>query len=119
MSRALKRMYNRVDSGGVGGQKQRVAIARAVYNPDAEIYLLDDPLSALDPEVANKIFSAVVTGLLQEKTVVLVTHGLNFCSRADQIVFLHAGKIVQHGTSVLPPSYIRLTDYEVYSYKSY
>ena len=56
-----------------GGQKARISLARAVYS-DADIYLLDDPLSAVDPEVANAIFKDCVTGILADKIVILVTH---------------------------------------------
>ena len=80
-----------------GGQKQRVAIARAVYS-DASVFLFDDPLSAVDPEVANHIFSSVIEGMLKDKTVLLVTHALNFCPRADQIIFIDGGDIVACGT---------------------
>ena len=53
--------------------ESRVALARAVYQ-DKDIYLLDDPLSAVDPKVASKIFSNCINGLLKDKTRVLVTH---------------------------------------------
>ena len=56
-----------------GGQKARISLARAVYS-NADIYLLDDPLSAVDPEVANKIFHQCISGYLKDKIVVLVTH---------------------------------------------
>ena len=56
-----------------GGQKARISLARAVY-ADADIYLLDDPLSAVDPEVANAIFNECICGVLREKVVILVTH---------------------------------------------
>ena len=56
-----------------GGQKARISLARAIYQ-DADIYLLDDPLSAVDPEVANKIFENAILGALANKCVVLVTH---------------------------------------------
>ncbi len=56
-----------------GGQKARIALARAVY-ADADIYLLDDPLSAVDPEVAERIFHDCIQGFLGSKTRVLVTH---------------------------------------------
>jgi ABC-type multidrug transport system fused ATPase/permease subunit len=58
-----------------GGQKARICLARAIYQ-DADIYLLDDPLSAVDPEVANHIFENAILGLLKDKCVVLVTHQL-------------------------------------------
>jgi ABC-type multidrug transport system fused ATPase/permease subunit len=80
-----------------GGQKQRIALARAVYS-DASVFLLDDPLSAVDPEVANHIFSNVIEGMLKDKTVLFVTHALNFCPRADQIIFIDEGRIAACGS---------------------
>ena len=58
-----------------GGQKQRVNLARAVY-ADADIYLLDDPLSAVDAKVGQHIFHQCVRDALRDKTVVLVSHGV-------------------------------------------
>ena len=58
-----------------GGQRQRVSLARAVYS-DRDVYLLDDPLAAVDPEVALTVFRRVVLDLLKHKTVLLVTHQL-------------------------------------------
>ena len=58
-----------------GGQKQRLNLARAVY-ADADIYLLDDPLSAVDAKVGQHIFQHCVRGALKDKTVVLVSHGV-------------------------------------------
>ena len=62
-----------------GGQKQRVALARAVYSA-ADLYLLDDPLSAVDSHVGKHIFDRVVGphGCLKDKTRVLVTHAITF-----------------------------------------
>ena len=58
-----------------GGQKQRVSLARAVYS-DHDVFLLDDPLSALDPHVGEHIVDSVLKGALASKTVVFVTHQL-------------------------------------------
>lgn len=49
-----------------GGQKARISLARAVYS-DADIYILDDPLSAVDPDVAVKIFKKCINGYLKDK----------------------------------------------------
>ena len=80
-----------------GGQKARVTLARAIYR-DADIYLLDDPLSAVDPQVANHIFDKCIKGYLRDKTVVLVTHQLQFLPKADQILVLDEGKNIKTGT---------------------
>ncbi len=58
-----------------GGQKQRVNLARALYS-DLDVYLLDDPLSAVDPKVANIIFQKYIVEALAGKTVLLVSHGM-------------------------------------------
>ncbi|KAK3912845.1 Canalicular multispecific organic anion transporter 2 [Frankliniella fusca] len=82
-----------------GGQKQRVSLARAVYN-DADVYLLDDPLSAVDSHVGKHIFDQVIgpTGLLRHKTRVLVTHGVAFLHRTDHIVVLKDGVVSEQGS---------------------
>ncbi|XP_021375006.1 multidrug resistance-associated protein 1-like [Mizuhopecten yessoensis] len=82
-----------------GGQKQRVSLARAVYQ-DADIYLLDDPLSAVDSHVGKHIFDQVIgpRGLLKEKTRVLVTHGIGFLPKVDLIVVLVNGQISEVGS---------------------
>lgn len=56
-----------------GGQRARISLARACYS-EADIYLLDDPLSAVDAKVANKLFSLCILGFLRNKAVLLVTH---------------------------------------------
>lgn len=66
-----------------GGQKARISLARAVYM-DADIFLLDDPLSAVDPAVANAIFDKCIKGALKNKIVVLVTHQLQFMRKSDR-----------------------------------
>ncbi|XP_054635108.1 multidrug resistance-associated protein 1 isoform X3 [Dunckerocampus dactyliophorus] len=82
-----------------GGQKQRVSLARAVYRK-ADIYLLDDPLSAVDAHVGQHIFDKVIgpKGVLQDKTRILVTHGMSFLPQADLILVLVNGEITESGS---------------------
>ncbi|KAG0092364.1 hypothetical protein BGZ93_008357 [Podila epicladia] len=81
-----------------GGQKQRVALARAVYQ-DADIYLLDDPLSAVDANVDQHLWNNLIgpTGLLKEKTRILVTHGIHHLHEVDQIVVIKDGRVAETG----------------------
>ncbi|KAF1788130.1 Leucine-rich repeat domain, L domain-like [Phytophthora cactorum] len=80
-----------------GGQRTRVALARAVYQ-DADIYLLDDILSAVDSHVGHDIFKECIKTCLKDKLVILVTHGLTFLSECDNIVVLENGVIRENGT---------------------
>ncbi|CAG2243525.1 ABC transporter C family member 5,ATP-dependent bile acid permease,Multidrug resistance-associated protein 7,ABC transporter C family member 10,Multidrug resistance-associated protein 1,ABC transporter C family member 8,Canalicular multispecific organic anion transporter 2,Pleiotropic ABC efflux transporter of multiple drugs YBT1,Multiple drug resistance-associated protein-like transporter 1,Canalicular multispecific organic anion transporter 1,Multidrug resistance-associated protein 5,Putative uncharacter len=82
-----------------GGQKQRISLARAVYH-DTDIYLLDDPLSSVDSNVGKHIFEKVIgnTGLLSDKTRVLVTHGLRWLPFVDKIIVMVDGSISEIGT---------------------
>jgi len=82
-----------------GGQKQRVALARATYN-NADVYLLDDPLSAVDAHVGKDLFDRVIgpNGMLRRKTRLLVTHGITFLPEMDQIIVLKDGSISEVGT---------------------
>lgn len=82
-----------------GGQKQRVSLARAVYS-DADIYLLDDPLSAVDSHVGKHIFENVIgpEGILKGKTRILVTHGLTYLPKVEKIVVLKNGTITEQGS---------------------
>ncbi|KAK3182849.1 hypothetical protein Dsin_030135 [Dipteronia sinensis] len=80
-----------------GGQKQRIQLARAVYN-DADIYLLDDPFSAVDVETAAILFKDCVMTALQEKSVILVTHEVNFLTEVDRILVMEGGQIIESGT---------------------
>ncbi|XP_033954626.1 ATP-binding cassette sub-family C member 4-like [Pseudochaenichthys georgianus] len=80
-----------------GGQKARVNLARAVYQ-DADIYLLDDPLSAVDAEVGRHLFEKCICGLLKNKLRILVTHQLQYLQAADQIIVLKEGHMVAKGT---------------------
>ncbi|NXC00727.1 MRP1 protein, partial [Orthonyx spaldingii] len=82
-----------------GGQKQRVSLARAVYS-NADLYLLDDPLSAVDVHVGKHLFEKLIgpSGLLKSKTRVLVTHNLTLLPHTDLIIVMEAGRISQMGT---------------------
>ncbi|XP_067890479.1 multidrug resistance-associated protein 4 isoform X2 [Heterodontus francisci] len=79
-----------------GGQKARVNLARSVYQ-DADIYLLDDPLSAVDAEVGRHLFERCIAGVLKNKPRILVTHQLQYLSAACQILILKAGQVVEKG----------------------
>ncbi|KAF9344624.1 hypothetical protein BGX26_004099, partial [Mortierella sp. AD094] len=81
-----------------GGQKQRVSLARAAYQ-DADIYLLDDPLSAVDAHVDQHLWHNLIgpDGLLKDKTRLLVTHGIHHLDNVDQIVVLKDRAISEEG----------------------
>ncbi|CAJ1067622.1 canalicular multispecific organic anion transporter 1 [Xyrichtys novacula] len=82
-----------------GGQKQRVSLARAAYSR-ADIYLLDDPLSAVDSHVGKHLFDKLIgnNGILKDKTRILVTHGVSFLPYVDEIVVLVDGKVSEVGS---------------------
>ncbi|KAL2666064.1 hypothetical protein AAZV13_02G256900 [Glycine max] len=79
-----------------GGQKQRIQIARALYQ-DVDIYLFDDPFSAVDAHTGSHLFKECLLGLLCSKTVVYVTHQVEFLPAADLILVMKDGKITQCG----------------------
>ncbi|XP_027391355.1 multidrug resistance-associated protein 4-like isoform X2 [Bos indicus x Bos taurus] len=79
------------------GQKARVSLARAVYQ-DADIYLLDDPLSAVDARVSRHLFELCIRQALKEKITILVTHQLQYLKDASQILILKDDKTVEKGT---------------------
>lgn len=79
-----------------GGQKQRIQLARAVYQ-DSDVYLLDDVFSAVDAHTGSEIFKDCLRGALKGKTVILVTHQIDFLHNADQVLFMKDGKIVDTG----------------------
>lgn len=80
-----------------GGQKARINLARAVYR-QADIYLLDDPLSAVDTEVGRHIFDQCITKLLKGKITVLVTHQHQYLKNVEQILVLNSGIIENQGS---------------------
>nr|XP_060643937.1 ATP-binding cassette sub-family C member 12-like isoform X1 [Anolis sagrei ordinatus] len=80
-----------------GGQKQRISLARAVY-ANRDIYLLDDPLSAVDAHVGKHIFEECIKVALQGKTILLVTHQLQYLEFCDEIILLEDGEICESGS---------------------
>ena len=105
---ALKEDINRFPNGDLsfvgehgvalsGGQRARVNLARAVY-ADAGVYLLDDPLSAVDAKVSEHIFERCICRLLKEKIVILVTYAEKNMKAADQVVILHKGSVQGKGS---------------------
>ncbi|XP_068012904.1 ATP-binding cassette sub-family C member 10 isoform X1 [Melanerpes formicivorus] len=86
-----------------GGQKARIALARAVYQ-EKELYLLDDPLAAVDAEVANHLMQKCILGVLKHKTRILCTHRTEFLKKADVLLLIDNGRIVKTGTpaDILP-----------------
>ncbi|XP_031344007.1 probable multidrug resistance-associated protein lethal(2)03659 isoform X3 [Photinus pyralis] len=75
-----------------GGQKARINLARCVYKK-ADIYLLDDPLSAVDSRVGNHIFENCIRAFLNEKTVLLATHQLQYLAYVDYVIALDEGAV--------------------------
>ncbi|XP_041482605.1 multidrug resistance-associated protein 5-like [Lytechinus variegatus] len=79
-----------------GGQKQRISLARALYS-DRDIYLLDDPLSAVDAHVGLHIFTHCISTALKGKTVLFVTHQLQYLKDCDLVMTMMDGRIVERG----------------------
>lgn len=75
-----------------GGQKQRLNIARAIYF-DADIILMDDPLSAVDAHVGRHIMDKAICGIMKDKCRILATHQLHVLSRCDRIVWMDEGRV--------------------------
>ncbi|CAK9142859.1 unnamed protein product [Ilex paraguariensis] len=80
-----------------GGQKQRVSMARAVYS-NSDVYIFDDPLSALDAHVGRQVFNKCIKEELQGKTRVLVTNQLHFLPQVDRIILVSEGMVKEDGT---------------------
>ncbi|KAF5283710.1 hypothetical protein FQR65_LT13745 [Abscondita terminalis] len=80
-----------------GGQRARINLARAAYK-DADIYLLDDPLSAVDTHVGKELFEKCIKGFLKKKTVILITHQLQYLKDVDHIIILENGVMKAEGT---------------------
>uniref|UniRef100_A0A8C6V259 ATP-binding cassette sub-family C member 10 n=1 Tax=Naja naja TaxID=35670 RepID=A0A8C6V259_NAJNA len=86
-----------------GGQKARIALARAVYQ-EKELYLLDDPLAAVDTDVADHLMQKCILGILRHKTRILCTHRIEVLGNADMIILMDNGRILSAGTptNILP-----------------
>ncbi|PSN47504.1 hypothetical protein C0J52_02254 [Blattella germanica] len=80
-----------------GGQRARITLARAVYK-DADLYLLDDPLSAVDTHVGRHLFEDCICDFLKDKTRILVTHQLQYLQMAENIIILNNGAVEASGT---------------------
>nr|CAB3219632.1 multidrug resistance-associated protein 7-like [Phallusia mammillata] len=92
--------HTEVGENGVtlsGGQKARVSLARAVYQ-NKSLYLLDDPLSAVDQHVASHLYHQCVAGILRDRTRILCTHHTRYLRNADWIIVLEEGQIKKIGT---------------------
>lgn len=103
-----------------GGQRARINLARAVYR-QADLYLLDDPLSAVDTHVARHLYQKCITQYLDGKTRILVTHQLQFLKRADHIAVLDRVSMAYQlcsltGISIFPITFQILTSILFYSY---
>ncbi|XP_057203387.1 multidrug resistance-associated protein 5 [Triplophysa rosa] len=80
-----------------GGQRQRISLARALYS-NRDIYILDDPLSALDAHVGNHIFNNAIKKHMRGKTVVFVTHQLQYLVDCDDVILMRDGSITEQGS---------------------
>ncbi|CAB4066202.1 ABCC1 [Lepeophtheirus salmonis] len=83
-----------------GGQRQRISLARAIYS-DADVYIFDNPLSALDSQVGKSVFNNVLnnnTGIIKDKTRLLVTHGISYLPHVHHIAVMLKGEIIHEGT---------------------
>ena len=95
-----------------GGQRTRIALARAVYS-QADIFLLDDPLSSLDANVAENVFNHCLRGILADRIVLLTTHQLHNFKDADHIVKLDRGKIVAQGDPESMKKYFNQIEFDM------
>uniref|UniRef100_A0A674F6C0 ATP-binding cassette, sub-family C (CFTR/MRP), member 10 n=1 Tax=Salmo trutta TaxID=8032 RepID=A0A674F6C0_SALTR len=84
-----------------GGQKARLALARAVYM-EKDIFLLDDPLAAVDSDVAHHLMERCIMGILRSKTRILCTHRIEFVDKADVVILMDNGTIIKTGSELWP-----------------
>ena len=79
-----------------GGEWQRVALARAMYK-NADIIVLDEPTSAIDPLLVFDLLNQFLN-MAKYRTCIVISHRIGLCKKADKIVVMHNGKIVEQGT---------------------
>ena len=92
-------LYKNFDEKGVeisGGEAQKIALARAIYK-DGEIFILDEPTAALDPIAESELYDNF-NKIVQDKTVIYISHRLASCKFCDEIIVFDKGQIVQSGT---------------------
>ena len=92
-------LYKNFDEKGVeisGGEAQKIALARAIYK-DGEIFILDEPTAALDPIAESELYDNF-NKIIQDKTVIYISHRLASCKFCDEIIVFDKGQIVQSGT---------------------
>jgi ABC-type multidrug transport system fused ATPase/permease subunit len=77
-----------------GGQKARLALARAVYG-EADVYLFDDPLSAVDLATCKQVFKHCIRGLLQGKTILIATHAMQYLTLFDRVIVMQDGRVIE------------------------
>uniref|UniRef100_A0A673FU77 ATP-binding cassette sub-family C member 5 n=1 Tax=Sinocyclocheilus rhinocerous TaxID=307959 RepID=A0A673FU77_9TELE len=82
-----------------GGQRQRVSLSRALYS-ERPVLLLDDPLSAVDARVGSHLFHSAIRRAAKSRTVIFVTHQLQYLPEWDEVVLMKDGQIAEHGTHV-------------------
>mmetsp|Transcript_32813 Transcript_32813/g.52531 ORF Transcript_32813/g.52531 Transcript_32813/m.52531 type:complete len:1421 (+) Transcript_32813:30-4292(+) len=96
-----------------GGQKQRISLARAVYSK-ADVFIFDDPLSAVDTHVAQHIFEKCFMKLLRNKTIILSTHSITFLKDAHNIIVMKDSEIqIQGNLTHLQEASIDLAQFDI------
>ena len=80
-----------------GGQKARLSFARALY-ANSDIFLLDDPISAVDSKVAKKLYEETILKLKGVKTIILVTHQISYLFGCDKVIIMNDGRIEDYDT---------------------
>ncbi|ORY48141.1 P-loop containing nucleoside triphosphate hydrolase protein [Rhizoclosmatium globosum] len=97
MPSGIKTVLGEKGTSVSGGQKTRIALARAVYS-EADIYLLDDPLSSLDARVSRAVFNDCFKTALKGKTILLATHNHDVLKETDHIIFIRESGEISQGT---------------------